>query len=264
MPLPQINNLLDACSGVNPPFPPTDLYQEKWLLRIVLHWFANHRDVPSPLQFYDERARWFSEAFLPSAFLARPGFRRQDPLAENWTHADGVVGHFGVGIRGKSDLDLLRDSKQLKVLEAKIFSPLKPGVTKKPYYDQAARNVACIAEVLKRAPRSPAELDSLAFYVLAPQTQIESGVFDDKMKRDSIYRKVEKRVGEYAGERDSWFTEWFVPTLDRLAPELKCISWEELIETITSADSASGEQIQSFYDLCRRFNGPRVDEKVAP
>lgn len=168
MPLPQINELLDACATANAPFPPTDLYQEKWLIRIVLQWFACHRDVASPLQFLDSNARWFSEAYLPSAFLARPGFRRQDPLAETRTHADGVFGHFKIGVSGKSDLSLEGEAKQLKVLEAKIFAPLTPGVTRKPYYDQAARSVACIAEVLKRARRPPDRLESLAFYVLAP------------------------------------------------------------------------------------------------
>ncbi len=262
MPPPQINELLDACSGANPPFPPTDLYREKWLLRIVLLWLASHRAVPSQLQFLDERARWFSEAYLPSAFLPRPGFRRQDPLAETWTHADGVIGHFRIGARGKTDLELLPDAKQLKVLEAKIFSPLKAGTTKKPYYDQAARSVACIAEVLKRARRSPSELDSLTFYVLAPRTQIESGLFDDKMRRDSIYRKVERRIREYDGDRDEWFSAWFVPTLDRLAADLKCISWEEIVKTITEVDSTSGGQTQDFYEKCLRFNGPRAEQEA--
>jgi hypothetical protein len=65
MPLPQINALLEAYAGPEPPFPPTDLFQEKWLIRLVLDWFADH-DLAHHLQFA-RRARWFSEAYLPSA-----------------------------------------------------------------------------------------------------------------------------------------------------------------------------------------------------
>ena len=36
--------------------------------------------------------KWYSEALLPSAFLARV---REDKLAEFWTHADGVIGDKG-------------------------------------------------------------------------------------------------------------------------------------------------------------------------
>src|SRR5262245_13997077 len=120
MPLPQINSLLEARARPNPPFPPTDLFQEKWLIRLVLDWFARHDNLKHPLQFAP-RARWFSEANLPSAFLAR---RRKDPLVEKWSHADGVIGHFTIGARGKNDLSLAAKATQLKVLEAKIFSPL--------------------------------------------------------------------------------------------------------------------------------------------
>ena len=77
-------------------------YNEGWLLRVVLDWFSRHK-IPNHLLNFQVNARWFSEALLPLVFLAR---HRGDPLAENWTHADGVVGHFTIGDQGKADLSL--------------------------------------------------------------------------------------------------------------------------------------------------------------
>ena len=109
---------------------------------------------------------------MPSAFLAR---HRGDPLAENWTHADGVLGHFTIGNQGKADLSLRHDATQFLVLEAKMFSELSSGVTSAGHFDQAARNVACIAEVFHRANVQPRPKTQIGFYVLAPDSQIKQG-----------------------------------------------------------------------------------------
>ena len=50
-----------------------------------------------------------------------------------------------------------------------MFSELSAGVTNAPYFNQAARTVACMAEVLQRANTSPKSFDNIAFYVLAPE-----------------------------------------------------------------------------------------------
>lgn len=88
-------------------------------------------------------------------------------------------------------------------------------------------------------------------------------MFNENMEPDRIRSKVQRRVSEYAGDRDAWSTDWFEPTLDRIAPELTSMSWEEIIQTILDNDSTAGANIQGFYDLCLRFNGPRANEEVA-
>lgn len=70
--------------------PPTHLYNEGWMLRLVLDWLDRHRDLEHPLALH-EGARWYSEALLPSRFLRD---EHGDPLAESHTHADGLIGHF--------------------------------------------------------------------------------------------------------------------------------------------------------------------------
>jgi hypothetical protein len=128
-------------------FPATELYREGWLLRLILDWFSKNQVDGHPLNFA-LHSGWYSEARLPSRFLAR---KRIDDFAEGWTHADGVIGHFEIDHASHARLNLAPEAEQFVVIEAKLFSPLSPGVTKAKYFDQAARSVACIAEVLFQA-----------------------------------------------------------------------------------------------------------------
>ena len=246
--LKSIQEMLHSAAGSRPLFPPTQLYNEGWLLRLVLNWFSEGSVQDHPLSFA-AGAKWFSEALLPSAFLAR---YRGDKLAESWTHADGVVGHFLVGSGGKADLSLKPEANQLLVLEAKMFSSLSSGVTNASYYDQAARNVACMAEVLHRAECHPSELATLRFSVLAPSSQIKKGVFSKLLQKESILSKVTRRAEDYEGDKERWFEEWFRPTLEHAA--IDCMSWEELIATVQERDLPTGKSLKQFYEHCLSFN----------
>jgi hypothetical protein len=245
-----IHNLLESSVSDSSHFPPTLLYNEGWLLRLILDWFARHELPGHPLDFAPG-ASWYSEARLPPAFAMR---FRGDPLAESWTHADGVVGHFEIGSSAKSDLSIRPDATQFVVLEAKMFSGLSRGVTRAPAFDQAARTVACMAEALRRASRQPASLQRSGFYVLAPESQIRSGMFDAAMNVGSIQEKVAQRVAAYEGALDGWFGDWFQATLDKI--DLATISWEALIATIGETDGSAGKATGSFYELCLQYNVP--------
>ena len=150
-----------------------------------------------------------------------------DSRAESWTHADGVIGHFVIGNGAKGNLTLHSDANHFVVLEAKMFSKLSAGVKNATYFNQAARNVACIAETLRRAGRQAQELKALGFYILAPASQIEQGLFNEHLTKDSLRTVVDRRVKEYEGTSEEWFSQWFLPVLDRL--DIKAISWETLI-----------------------------------
>jgi hypothetical protein len=248
----RIGAMLAACEAGDPSFPPTELFNENWLLRIVLDWFARRGGDRYPLSPLPG-ARWFSEAWLPSAFLPR---YRGDRLAESRTHADGVLGHFAIGDPGTAGLSLLPDARQLVLFEAKLFARLSAGVRNAPEYDQASRSVACVAEVLRRADRPPEEMDEVGFVVLAPRARIDDGAYEKDLSRTAIRRKVRRRVEGYAGERDAWFRDWFEPTWRRI--EVRCLSWEEVIEVIAFHSPLEGQVIDSFYGRCLRFNSPRV------
>ena len=90
-------------------FPATIFYNEGWLLRLVLDWLSRTAVEKHPLTFVPG-ARWFLEALLPSQFLAG---QRADPLAEGWTHADGVIGHVAIGGGGQADTRLAPELAEL-------------------------------------------------------------------------------------------------------------------------------------------------------
>lgn len=219
------------------------------MLRLVLDWFSNNRPENGVLNF-SQGARWYSEALLPSAFLAR---RRGDSLSEQWTHADGVIGHFDIGANGVGDLSLKADATQFIVVEAKMGSKLSAGVKNAPYFNQAARNVACMAEVARRAEISPSEFEHLAFYVVAPRSKIDEGIFAQSMDAEAMGDIVQRRVAAYEEvEKQEWYDDWFLLLLAKA--DIRCVSWEEILETITNHSASDGEEMQRFYDKCLTFN----------
>lgn len=240
--------LLNKINQVTPNFPPVILYNEGWLLRLVVDWFY-HSKIPDHPLFFPGGGHWFSEARLPSAFLPR---FNGDPLAESHTNADCVIGQFTIGSNGKTDLVLNPDANHFVVLEAKLYSGLSKGVTHAKYFDQAARSVACMAEVLKRAECTPATLSCLGFHVLAPDEQIKSRTFSRNIDKRSIIGKVERRVSSYEGKRDDWFRNWFKPTVESI--EIHPISWEAILDLIIEKDSGTGKSLAAYYSHCLAFN----------
>ena len=57
-----------------------------------------------------------------------------------------------------------------------------------------ARNIACMAETMRLRPDGATRVIDVGFYVLAPREQIDKGVFDTHMTRESI----EATPGSYA------------------------------------------------------------------
>ena len=249
MSIDRIARMLAECSSDKRVFPATDLYNEGWMLRLVLDWFARRPGIEHDLAF-STHDRWYSEALLPTFFQPRT---RPDVLAESWTHADGVIGQFHIGAKGEGDLSLSPEATGLVVTEAKMFSKLSSGVKNAAFYNQAARNVACIAEVVRRADVHPAGMKRIGFFVIAPESQIESGVFSPLLHKEAIREVVSRRVSAYASEeKDRWFQETFMPTLDTIS--IGEISWESLVKLITEHDPEFGSELAGFYAKCLEFN----------
>jgi hypothetical protein len=246
-----IQEILSRCGTDSSVLPPTELFNEGWMLRLVLDWFDRNRDLQHELAF-EPGSSWYSEALLPSRFL--PTFRG-DPLSESYTHADGLIGHFTVqsGVRGDAVLD--PDPRQFIVIEAKLGSALSTGTKNAPSFDQAARNVACMAHMIGTVGVHPSTIQSLAFYVIAPANQIETNVFGTLVTKDSIHDKVAQRVASYDGRHDEWFHSVFLPTLEHMRVE--ALSWERIFETIPSSPQC--DVLKEFYSKCLHYSPLRVN-----
>ena len=251
-----IKVLLEELDTDKKHMPPTTLYNRGWLLRLVLYLFSKHHITGHSLTFIPG-AEWYSEGQLASTFL--PVYQG-DELAESYTHADGVTGHIAVGKAGRGDIFLIEPFEQFIVLEAKLFDPLAGGIKRAPEFDQVARNVACMAEVVKRSGCSVEGFRSLGFYVLAPECQINSEVtFKKYIQKESVQQKVRQRVEAYRGRSDyedkrKWFDQYFEPLIDKI--DVSLISWEIIIDSISTYDREMGEKLLEFYNSCLKYNKP--------
>jgi hypothetical protein len=144
------------------------------------------------------------------------------------------------------------DATHLVVLEAKLYSGLSKGVMHAKYFDQAARNVACIAEVLRRVDCKPNSFSQLGFYVLAPKDQITARTFTSHLDKQSINDKVKKRIKPYDRELNEWFIDWFNPTLEVI--DIRSINWESILDVINKRESKTGDSLQKYYLQCLTFN----------
>jgi hypothetical protein len=173
-------------------------------------------------------------------------------LAEGWTHADAVVGHFTLKPGGRGDILLSAEAKQLVVVEAKMFSSLSAGTRRAPSYNQAARNVACMAHVVAEAKVPLVRLEQFAFIVLAPREQLVLPEFADLVRRDRIARVVSERVAAYNGLYDSWHSESFLPAHERI--DIQAIAWEDAIADIAVTNPQYGAELRTFYNKCLEHN----------
>lgn len=189
----RLKSLLDSFTGPHPHFPPTLLYNEGWMLGLVLHWVSMNPGINQPLAFIAD-GFWYAEALLPTSFLPR---YRGDPLSESRTLADGVFGQVIIGKQVKADFEIQLDASHFVVCEARLYSKLSIDVKNAPIYDQAARNVACIAEVARRQGTNASHFCQLGFYVLAPKSQVVAGVFTRELEKSNIFEMVTERTRQY-------------------------------------------------------------------
>jgi hypothetical protein len=230
---------------------PTELYKEGWMLKLVLKWFSDHRNVEYKISM-NQNSNWFSEALLPTKFSR---INKGDKLAETSTHADGIYGDFSIGDKGKGDVVLIPDCKQFVVTEAKMYSKYAESVTHAPDYNQAARNVACMCYLVSRTNWT---LEDIGFYTFLPMEQIENEkTFAQYSEINHIKNTVLNRVNLYKGREDyddknAWYENDFLPFCDHI--KIKLISWEEIISIITIDDDIYGDKLNEFYKLCKKYN----------
>ncbi len=238
--LAHITRLLGDVHGKNRRMPSTVLYNEGWLLRLVVDWYARHPEVKGLLSFH-EGSNWYSEALLTSPFL-RGRFR------EGYTRADAVIGHFDL-VTDRGDISLAPNASQFVVIEAKMGSRLSLGTRHSPDYNQAARNVACMVKLIEPLAATPVDA---RFIVMAPAAKLaEHGMeafLDDPHISDVVRRRADQR-----GEVDrQWVESHFVPRVEGQKLLRLAVSWEVVLGEISDFSPVDGGHLQTFYQQCLR------------
>ncbi len=232
------------------------------MIRLAVDWFSRQPPSRHPLSFLPG-SRWYSEALLRTQFRRRRGGHGNE-FAESFSHADVVIGDLE-SFEGRGDVRLTQAAKQLVVVEAKMSSGLSKGTRRALTYDQASRNVACIAETMAgRAPESVV----LGFVIAAPEARIDEYGLRKVLTSEAIRGVVGSRVDQYLSHGDlhsaklTWLETQFIPVLNRIA--LNVLSWESIIDHIGSTDGAMAADMNDFYNRCLQFNQPRRSERAWP
>ncbi len=163
-----------------------------------------------------------------------------------------MIGHISVGQEGKAHVALQAGATQFTVIEAKLGSRLSKGTSNAPYFDQAARSVACMAETLRRAERRPSDMGRPEFVVLASEEAVEAGTFSGEMAPRSIQEKVQRKIASYQGGLDGWHQVWFESSLEAL--DLQVLTWERVREWLMQHVKEPASSLGKFYESCLEFN----------
>jgi hypothetical protein len=120
-----------------------------------------------------------------------------------------------------------------------------------PDFNQAARNVACIAHLLSEDQDYATSVMSCGFVLIAPKDKIVQGTFH-AVDRDDIARAVGRRAESFDAEAIDWCNGAFRQILDRC--QLTVLSWESVLDEISGVEPAAGAGLREFYSECLRYN----------
>ena len=133
-----------------------------------------------------------------------------------------------------------------------MWSALSAGTSRAPDFNQAARNVACIANLVSQSDINVASFTRLGFVLLAPASRISEGVFAAHMNRDAICAAVTKRAQAFDSDAVRWCAESFQPIAQRFS--VVALSWEDVLSQIDALDASTAHALRHFYVECLRHN----------
>ncbi len=256
--LPEIQSFINSANTENTFIPPTEVYNEGFLLRVIFQFALDHPGIDygnedvNLILGHPPGTRFFCEGHLYSHFRKRI----DKDLYESDTQADGIVGDFTIRDGTKTRIIVDSDARHFAVIEAKMNAKLSKRITNASFYDQAARNIACIAETFFDAGLEPNKLDRIGFYIIAPEQKISEGTFESQLDISSIDEKILRRIAQYGPEHQEelmdWYNNWVVPTLENIM--VKQISWEQILGAIVEK-YPDRTDLEEFYERCLEFNG---------
>ena len=140
-------------------------------------------------------------------------------------------------------------------------SELSSGITNSPDYNQAARNIACLAKLLIEQNASPDVISESAFVVLAPRSKLEEWEKDENSPQQLINGawktiKEQKRARNVNCDFDTTFKSM----VENIKDNSIALSWDDVIDAIQPIDTNlfSGfpiSYLKDFYKIaCSEIN----------
>ena len=240
------------------PFYQTEFYNEGWMLKLTIAYLIqvddeHAKDMPEDIQTIRSAAKrgWMSEGRLSAAFTH-----------EQCTHADAVLGDIKIAKGTKWGVEL-KDSigesaRYFTVIEAKLGSALSKGTKHAKEFNQAARNLSCMAYALMKAEIKVESPFIPRFFVIMPED--DSKHFEDSKNlfegNGSKIKEAIKEAIEAIKENDDHQLvnkikkEGFKDWVNRI--ECKIITWRTILDKICNSS------LCKYYNEALRANGIAV------
>lgn len=221
---------------------PTQIYNEGWMTRLLVYYSIKEKIYLKEIDFSLIK-NWTSEGLLSSPFVKANIYR------EGYTHADIVLGDFIVNYEDGGLINVLPEAKYFGVIEAKMKSPLSKGTSNALDYNQASRNVTCIA--------NNTNLDCTTFFYVVrpkPKLYVKGRVpkcLSVNVNNVKINEEIRGRFLHHNSKNESIDNE-----NDIIKKADKCIvgiiTYEEWIELFKNDDIR--EILEKFYKNCIKWN----------
>lgn len=255
-----VTAMAECCTESGTPVAKSEVYNETWLLRMVLACIHDYKGdfvtgdakIKKVLEKIQKAVckHWISEGGLEPAF---------EQEGTTWT--DAILGNVKICNNNKRGVEVeIRDpSTGVIIIEAKMGSELSSGITNSSNYNQAARNIACLAKLLNKEKVSKKIISESAFVLFAPKSKLEEWKSKNAPQQliDGAWKIIECQTRTRKGNCDS---DTFKSIVGDIINNSIALSWDDVIDAIEPSDTNlfSGfpiSYLRDFYKIaCSEIN----------
>lgn len=234
-----ILDIIKTIETENPCVNPTVIYNEGWMARLLVHQSIVEGLSLGNLDL-SSISNWTSEALISSPFINAKKYR------EGYTHADIAIGDFDVDFSKRGEIDIQPEATLFGIIEAKMGSNLSQGTTHVKDYNQASRNLVCIASNTIDKPKC-----NIFFYVVAPQMKLIEQNIKAQIDLQFVKNQIENRFSLHTSE--SLILKEKSAILAKINNcDIQAISYETWISCIK--DITAQKSLQEFYNKAKKWN----------
>lgn len=239
-----MENIIAIINSIDSEFPninPTLIYNEGWMTRLLVRQSLKEKIKLKSLNF-GEISNWTSEALISSPFIKAKTYR------EGYTHADIALGDFNVNYENRGEIIIPDNAKIFGIIEAKMGSDLSKKTANTINYNQASRNLACIASKTYNKKEC-----SIFFSVVAPEVKLKEYKIDIQIDLKNMIKEIKDRFNLYEYENDFKNSQNMDSLIDKAETcDVWAMSYEEWIDYL--ANSEAKEYLIDFYKKAKKWN----------
>lgn len=224
-------------SGKTPKINPTIIFNEGWMTRLLVE-LSIQRGLKVNKFDFSQFKNWTSEALISSPFIQAPHTK------EGYTHVDIAIGDFIIDYKTRGELQIDSTAENFGIIEAKMRSNLSQATKNASYYNQATRNIVCIA-------KNTLDIDCKTFFaVAAPKKIIKSYKFDNQIELGNVLDQLNIRFSGYDNQFRDLSREKEINNKIK-SMTIFTISYEEWIDAFSGKHK---KELESFYKKTLLWN----------